>query len=659
MAEPYDYTVNISQPPAQNFLQSLMGIRQLQQMEEQGAIQQQQAQFAQQEQPLRMAQLQAQIDASKASAGLTGVQTDLARMGLADKKLISSTLSSYFSDETKTVKDLAPIIPLLDATAVENLGKAEQIRVNNEVANKLNSGEQITANDIRGWSNRQTLLKPAEQKQFQQSFLAMSPAFQSAAKSGMINVVNAAFAGDLETAKKSAADVQAALVNSKDSSPAAKSVSDSFGKIVDLINSPNGIDKNILALPAVNAAKGVFNKFGGTEDSRTIDAFLNGPIEGVRQLKDALKNKQEGVQAVQDWIVNDLASSVGDSATPAKINAWLSKRNVEGWLKEFPEALPTINAYLSDVSKATEAEGAMTAAVRTAKQRLQGVKIEPAARQDATVVREAAKRAAAAQVRQAQETAANSATARVIGKEPISAITSVMESGNPAKAAKELSDLAATDKTGKATEGLKNAVRQYMDEQRVRFGEVVSTLEDPTVTVTMDQLATSYAGLNKMLTAGTQERQVLEQILGKGSRELNMMDMYRGQLETMERFRRASAGQSVTSLNMNLKQQFEDKMANNLLGVLGRFAYNALPEGARYGASGTAIRALSDLTSKLSWTGDPSARSRAIMIEAMTDKNLMAQLLRPIDKKNLPEAKAFIKTYLVPQGANQPQQESN
>jgi len=406
------------------------------------------------------------------------------------------------------------------------------------------------------------------------------------------------------------------------------------------------------------AAKGVFNKFGGTEDSRTIDAFLKGPIESVRQLKDALKGDKVGNQAVQDWIVNDLASSVGENATPEKINGWLSKRNVEGWLQEFPETLPTINAYLQDVSKATEAVGATGAAVRTAKQQLQGVKVEPIARQDATIVREAAKRAASAQVKQAQETVASSAAAKVIGKEPVTAITSVMESGNPAKAAKELSDLAATDKTGKATEGLKNAVRQYMDEQRVRFGEVVSTLEDPTATVTMDQLATSYAGLNKMLTSGTQERQVLEQILGKKSLELNMMDVYRGQLETMERFRRASAGQSVTSLNTALKEEFNDKMANNVLGFLGKIAYKTMPEGMRHGATGTAMRALSELTSKLSWSGDPSGRARAIMVEAMTDKKLMAQLLRPLDKNNLPEAKAFVKTYLVPQVPNQPQQES-
>lgn len=268
MAGPYDYSINIPQPPAQNFLQSLLGIRQLQQMQEQSAFQQQQAAIAQQAaafqqqmQPLERQKLEAAIAAQRASTAqsgaatnLLGVQTTVAKLGLADKQLISSTLQNYFKDETKTIKDLAPILPLLDATAVENLGKAEQIRVNNEVSARLNEGKEITASDIRGWSNRQTLLKGPEQQQFQQSFLAMTPQFQSAAKSGMINAVNAAFAGNMEAARNSAAEVQQALINSKDTSPAAKAVSDSFGKIVNLIDQNPNIPKEILALNAVNAA---------------------------------------------------------------------------------------------------------------------------------------------------------------------------------------------------------------------------------------------------------------------------------------------------------------------------------------------------------------------------------------------------------------------
>ena len=261
MAGPYDYSINIPQPPAQNFLQSLTGIMQLRQMQDQSAIQQQQAAiqqqnaaFQQQMQPLEMARVKAATDAANAAASGQGIQNKLNQLTLDQRKLVSSTLQNYLNDDTKTVKDIIPALPYLDTTAVENIGKAEQIRVNREVDTALKEGREITANDIRGWSNRQTLLKGPEQQQFQQSFLAMTPQFQSAAKSGMISAVNAAFAGNMGEARKAAAEVQQALINSKDSSPAAKAVSNSFGKIVDLIDQDPNLPKEILALNVVNAA---------------------------------------------------------------------------------------------------------------------------------------------------------------------------------------------------------------------------------------------------------------------------------------------------------------------------------------------------------------------------------------------------------------------
>jgi uncharacterized protein (UPF0147 family) len=252
--QPYNYSIDLPAPPADNFLQNIMGIAQLQQMGQQQKIQAQQAAFQKEMQPLEMARIKAATDASNASTRLLGVQTTGAKAALADKQLISSTLQGYANDKTKTIEDLIPILPLLDTTAVENIGKAEQIRVNREVDTALKEGKEITANDIRGWSNRQTLLKGPEQQQFQQSFLAMTPQFKEAAKTGMISAVNAAFAGNMGEARKAAAEVQQALINSKDSSPASKSVSNSFGKIVDLIDQDPNLPKEVLALNVVNAA---------------------------------------------------------------------------------------------------------------------------------------------------------------------------------------------------------------------------------------------------------------------------------------------------------------------------------------------------------------------------------------------------------------------
>jgi len=94
MAGPYDYSINIPQPPAQNFLQSLMGIRQLQQMEEQSAISQQQAAiqqqnaaFQQQMQPLEMDRLKESIAAQRASQAQSATARDVALEGLRQSKI--------------------------------------------------------------------------------------------------------------------------------------------------------------------------------------------------------------------------------------------------------------------------------------------------------------------------------------------------------------------------------------------------------------------------------------------------------------------------------------------------------------------------------------------------------------------------------------------
>jgi hypothetical protein len=94
MAGPYDYSINIPQPPAQNFLQSLLGIQQLkglqqqsQLAEQQAAIQQQQAAFAQQMQPLQMEAEQARIAAAKANTAQSGVAADIGRENLRQSKI--------------------------------------------------------------------------------------------------------------------------------------------------------------------------------------------------------------------------------------------------------------------------------------------------------------------------------------------------------------------------------------------------------------------------------------------------------------------------------------------------------------------------------------------------------------------------------------------
>ena len=401
-------------------------------------------------------------------------------------------------------------------------------------------------------------------------------------------------------------------------------------------------------------------RFGKVEDSRTIDAYLSKPLETQYQLRAAIKDDPQALQAVQDWIINDLATSVGEKATPAKFNSWLKKRQVEGWLEVFPEVRASVDAFAKDVAQATEAVAGAERVQRTFTGELRGLNKEASqlAKQEAASIAQIAKAKAKEQLRQKQQEIVDSAASKVIGKSPVNAITQMMEAGDPEQFAKDLMRSAAKDSTGKAKEGVKNAMFEYMRKEMARFGEVVSTLENPTATVTTDSFATSYASMNRMLAADSDARKAIETVLGKGSKELGMLDVFRGQLEVMERFRRAAAGQSVTSLNTQLAQEFADKESKNLLGIFGRIGYGLIPGNLRYGAAGTAARASGELLDKLiSVSGDPSGRARAILLEAMTDKDLMAKLLRPLNKETLPEAKTLIKLYLKPQGA-EPQQES-
>lgn len=358
MAGPYDYTINIPQPPAQNFLQSLLGIQQLKQMQEQSALQQQQAAFQQQMQPLQIQQLKEQINSSRAQQGLLGTQTNIAKLNLEEKRLVSSTLQNYFSDETKTIKDLAPALPYLDATAVENLGKAERVRVDEQVSKAINEGKEITASDIRGWSNRMTLLKGPEQQQFQQSFLAMPPNFQSAAKSGMINVVNAAFSGNNEQAKKSAEKVKAALEESKGTSPAAQAVADSFGKIVSLIDENPQIDKSILALQAVNAANLLGDARLAEDALKVVKEFSGVAKDQAKPEKPLPSSIQKNIQAAEKRVdsLNEQAEKFSQAATAM---ASMPSRSALGeiWMSGLQKLLGVENPELAIRRNAAQLSG--------------------------------------------------------------------------------------------------------------------------------------------------------------------------------------------------------------------------------------------------------------------------------------------------------------
>ena len=138
MAGPYDYTINIPQPPAQNFLQSLTGIMQLRQMQEQSALQQQQAAIAQQNaafqqqmQPLEMERAQAGIAATKAGTAATQTSQQAAAYQLQQRKDLDAELLGLSSDPSKfTAENLQRLAVRFHSVDPTLLVRAGEMRKN-------------------------------------------------------------------------------------------------------------------------------------------------------------------------------------------------------------------------------------------------------------------------------------------------------------------------------------------------------------------------------------------------------------------------------------------------------------------------------------------------------------------------------------------------
>lgn len=188
MPGPYDYTINIPQPPAQNFLQSLLGIQQLKQMQQQGELSQQNAQFAQQMQPL-------QLEAERARIGQIGQSTANA----ADAASRARIEFSQAQDDRKRQ---------LEQQAV---AQARQ----QELFGKLNSlPATASMSEIVPIANELAAINPAMSKQVMENFQAKPEEYQKALKTSLLTATTYLQAGKTEEAIKTYNTFEQAVRNS-------------------------------------------------------------------------------------------------------------------------------------------------------------------------------------------------------------------------------------------------------------------------------------------------------------------------------------------------------------------------------------------------------------------------------------------------------------
>jgi hypothetical protein len=272
MAGPYDYSINIPQPPAQNFLQSLLGIQQLkglqqqsQLAEQQAAIQQQQAAFQQQMQPLEMARAKAAEKAALASAassyasaaesgarkGLIGVQVDVAKLGLQERQKISSAIDAFNKDPNTGIVELAKVAPYMDDNTRAGIAKSVPFYIGQQIDKALASDQEITPEQYQKWSNALTLLPTAEQQQARNAILSMPQNLQTFTKSGVVGITNAALNGDREAAMLASDEAAKALYNSNH--PAARVTAGLFDKLTNQLKDEN-VNLKTIPVSALNVA---------------------------------------------------------------------------------------------------------------------------------------------------------------------------------------------------------------------------------------------------------------------------------------------------------------------------------------------------------------------------------------------------------------------
>ncbi len=271
MAGQFDYSINIPQPPAQNFLQSLMGIRQLQQMEDQSAIQQQQAgfqaqqaQFAQQMQPLQLQQAEEQLKTSRAQQGLLGVQTQGAKLAVEERQLsfdqqkkVQTAIEAFNKDPENGYVELAKVAPYMDANARDGISKIVPFYVGQQIDKVIASGKEITPEQYQKFSNALTLLPTPEQQQARNAILSMPQNLQAFTKSGVIGITNAALNDNRDAAIAASDEAAKALYNSNH--PAARVTAGLFDKLTNQLQDEK-IDLRKVPISALNISSLIQDK---------------------------------------------------------------------------------------------------------------------------------------------------------------------------------------------------------------------------------------------------------------------------------------------------------------------------------------------------------------------------------------------------------------
>lgn len=396
--------------------------------------------------------------------------------------------------------------------------------------------------------------------------------------------------------------------------------------------------------------------------SKTVDEFIkksetSASPEEIQRLRDAVIGKKDlpnmtpdelaradqdrstAIGDISDWVLSKMSGEVKGTKTSKSIENWLQTKG-NRILEIFPEARSRITS-IQDKFKTLEDQ--MAQAQKAIKQfKTQRI----AAGENASIVENQAKALAKETESKYQEqikildneikSASNpnsNPAARFVGGNPYEVVNKIMSNKvNAEQQVQNLLEQAAQDSTGKATEGLKNAFRGWLNSQarttsKESVGKGIAAHQ-----ANIDDFQVDLKKMNDLMQKGSATRNSLEMVFGKDSPELQTIDKVRQQLDMMSRRSKlkVSGFERPEDKAQDIKDTVLELAGIGLAGIKGYIAWKS-----------------TDLVKKVQrqYNKEVIDLFKNMMIDSMSDPELARKLLLKVNEENFPTIQRMFATY--------------
>jgi hypothetical protein len=399
----------------------------------------------------------------------------------------------------------------------------------------------------------------------------------------------------------------------------------------------------------------ILNKYSKSEDDliRLRQSIEGDPQVTVspEQLKDAGVAsvdalKQKGFKEVDNWIVD----SVVDHLKKPQAKGFSTSKSIEEW-KNGPGSV-IFRAFKGTPSKAEmaidglasrfrnleeSANSAKNSADEVAKKKIsQGTPEKDAfdearaSKKEIDTLLTIKRKQVIDEFQEFENTSLNPAN-RFIKGDASEVVGNIMaDAENSQSQMKAILDAAAEDTSGKATQGVLNATRKWLNGQ-VRSTALATTTEGlPDPVLLVDTLQADLGKVSDLLKEDSAQRKTLELVFGKDSREMAALDESRRILDAMARKTKLSPNEILK------KDAAKGEVADTLMSI-GAIGF-ANVKGYVAWKSIDLIRKLNNKAKD-----DVGKIYADLLARALTDPEIAKNMIRPINQQTWPTTKRFLR----------------